>query len=177
MSAGLYDSAMPVIRPEADADRDAIAAVVRAAFGGEDEVALIAQLRSDGDALVSLVAAEGEAVLGHILFSRLGVEVDGAPVPAAALAPVAVRPDRQGQGIGAQLIEAGLEACRAAGIAAVIVLGHPDYYPKFGFSAELARKLRAPFSGDAFMALELVPGALAGASGSVRYAAAFGIED
>jgi putative acetyltransferase len=168
---------MTVIRPETEADHGAIAALVRAAFGGEDEVVLIARLRSDGDALVSLVAAEGETILAHILFSPLDVEVDGAPVPAAALAPVAVRPDRQGQGIGGELIESGLEACRAAGITAVIVLGHPDYYPKFGFSAEMARKLRAPFSGDAFMALELVPGALAGRSGRVRYAPAFGLDD
>ena len=168
---------MPVIRPETEADHDTVAALVRAAFGGEDEVVLIARLRSDGDALVSLVAVEGGAILGHILFSPLAVEIDGMPVSAAALAPVAVRPDRQGQGIGAQLIEAGLEACRVAGIAAVIVLGHPAYYPRFGFSADLARKLRAPFSGDAFMAVALVPGALDGDAGSVRYAPAFGIED
>ncbi len=167
---------MPVIRPETETDHAAVAAVVRAAFGGEDEVALIAQLRADGDALVSLVAVEDETVVGHILFSPLHVEVDGAPVPAAALAPVAVRPDRQNRGIGGQLIETGLAACRDAGIAAVVVLGHPDYYPRFGFSAALARKLRAPFSGDAFMATELVPGALAGEAGSVRYAPAFGIE-
>lgn len=116
------------------------------------------------------------AILGHILFSPLDLEIDGTPMPAAALAPISVRPDRQGQGIGGQLIEAGLEACRAAGIAAVVVLGHPGYYPRFGFSAALARKLHAPFSGDAFMALELIPDALAGRAGSVRYAPAFGLD-
>jgi len=167
---------MPVIRPEIEADHAAIAAIVRAAFGGEDEVELVARLRLDGDAQVSLVAVKDAVILGHILFSPLDLEVDGAPVPAAALAPVSVCPDRQGEGVGARLIEAGLEACRAAGIAAVVVLGHPGYYSRFGFSADAARKLSAPFSGDAFMALELVPGALAGRAGSVRYAPAFGLE-
>jgi putative acetyltransferase len=168
---------MLLIRPETEADHPAVAALVREAFGGEDEVDLIARLRPDGDALVSLVAVDGDALLGHVLFSPLGVEVDGAPVRAVALAPLAVRPDRQRQGIGYKLVEAGIEACRAAGIAAVIVLGDPEYYHRFGFESDTARKLSAPFSGDAFMALELTPDALAGGTGTVRYASAFGLED
>jgi putative acetyltransferase len=93
-----------------------------------------------------------------------------------SLVPLAVRPDRQGRGIGSRLVAAGLALLRERGWAAVVVLGHARYYPRFGFSAELARKLASPFPGEAFMALELVPGALAGGAGSVGYPAAFGVD-
>jgi putative acetyltransferase len=96
-------------------------------------------------------------------------------VNAAALAPVAVRPERQRQGIGTELVRAGIAACRAQGLGAIIVLGHVAYYPRFGFSAELARSLRSPFPGDAFMAMELIPDMLRGRRGAVRYAKAFGL--
>ena len=153
----------------------AVAALNRAAFGGDFEAKLVARLHLDCLVAVSLVAVEG-SVVGHILFSELAVEVDGRSVAAMALAPMAVRPDRQRQGVGTALVHEGLARVRTAGREAVIVLGHPQYYPRFGFSAAMARKLRSPFPGEAFMALELVPGALAGASGSVRYPAAFGID-
>ena len=98
-------------------------------------------------------------------------------VPALALAPVAVRPDHQKRGIGSALIRAGLAACRADGHRIVVVLGHAEYYPRFGFSAKLAEPLASPFSGkDSWMALELVPGALDGVVGAVQYAPPFGIE-
>jgi len=87
---------------------------------------------------------------------------------------VAVAPEAQGRGIGAALCRAGIEAVRALGVEAVVVLGHPDYYPRFGFSAEAARRLASPYAGSpAFMALELAPGALA-APLKVDYPAAFG---
>jgi putative acetyltransferase len=111
-------------------------------------------------------------IVGHVLFSRLPIEQVGGVVEGAALAPVAVRPEWQRQGIGSALIRHGLAVCRERGIAAIVVLGHPEYYPRFGFSADLAQNLIAPFSGPAFMALELRPGALSG-GGTVRYAAAF----
>lgn len=154
----------------------AVAAINRAAFGGEFEAQLIERLHRDSLVVTSLVAIERADVVGHILFSELPAEIDGRAVSAAALAPVAVRPDRQRQGIGARLIAEGLERVRERGCTAVIVLGHPEYYPRFGFSAALASKLNSPFPGDAFMALELVPGALAGTRGSVRYPAAFGVD-
>ena len=145
-----------MIRPAAPADAAAIRNVVAAAFGQADEADLVAE-------------HEG-VVAGHILFSRLGI---GAIV-GAALAPLAVAPGRQRTGVGAALTEAGIERCQALGVPAIVVLGHADYYPRFGFSAFLAAPLEAPFSGPSFMALELAPGALAG-GGRLRYAPAFGI--
>ncbi|HEV7367657.1 N-acetyltransferase [Arenibaculum sp.] len=168
------------IEEETQALAARIRAVLAAAFGGGNEADLVERLRADGLVRLALVALEdGEAedgeVVGHVVFSDLAVEVDGRKVDAVALAPVAVRPDRQRRGTGAALIRAGLERLRRDGCEAVVVLGHPRYYPRFGFSPALARKLAAPFAGDAFMALELAEGALAGAAGSVRYPDAFGI--
>ncbi len=154
----------------------AIDSLNRRAFGGPYEAELVAKLRRDGLVIAELVALDGDSLLGHILFSRLDVEVGGRRVEAAALAPMAVEADRRRQGIGSALIRGGLEACRRMGIAAVIVLGHPDYYPRFGFSAARARHLTTPFPGEAFMALELQAGCLDG-GGSVTYPHAFGIED
>jgi putative acetyltransferase len=161
------------IRPESPDDAPAVAALNREAFGGEDEVLLIERLRADGIITVSLVAVEDASLAGHILFSDLAVEVDARPVESVSLAPMCVRTDRQRQGIGSALVHAGLDAVRDAGYAAVVVLGHPEFYPRFGFSADLAAKLASPFTGPAFMALELVPGALDGARGTVTYPPAF----
>ena len=104
----------------------------------------------------------------------MAIERDGAIIAAAALAPVSVLPALQRQGIGSALIRAGNARCAEIGCAAIIVLGHQDYYPKFGFSAATAESLEAPFSGPHFMALELRPGVLK-AGGRVRYANAFGV--
>lgn len=163
------------IRALSAADHDAVAALNRAAFGGEDEVRIIDRLRRDDLVAVELVAVQAGVILGHILLSVLPTTMDGRPVRALALAPVAVLPGHQRRGIGGQLIEAALEEGRRLGFEAVIVLGHPAYYPRFGFSVALARRLASPFQGEAFMALELVPGALAGQAGTVTYPPAFGI--
>jgi putative acetyltransferase len=134
-------------------------------------------LRDGGFGVASLVAEDAAQIVGHILFSRLPIETDGRVLHGAALAPMAVMPARQRGGIGSALVRAGLVACRTAGIAAVVVLGHKGYYPRFGFSARAARGLRSPFpdAGDAFMALELVPGSLDLRDAAVRYAPPFGI--
>jgi putative acetyltransferase len=153
----------------------AVADLNRAAFGSDAEGTLIGQLRDDGLVLVERVALDAGEVVGHILFSRLGVEIEGRAIRAAALAPMAVRPDRQRQGIGSRLVLDGLAELRSICCQAVIVLGHPGYYPRFGFSATLAEKFAAPFRGKAFMALELMPGTLFGHAGSVIYPDAFGI--
>jgi putative acetyltransferase len=151
----------------------AVAELNRVAFGGDAEGELVSRLREEGLMLVELVAVDGNEVVGHILFSQLTVEVDCRPVIAASLAPVSVQPDRRREGIGAALIRKGLETLLVQGCQSVIVLGHPGYYPRFGFSAALARKLAAPFKGETFMALELTPGSLAGNAGSVSYPSAF----
>lgn len=160
-----------VIRPAAPEDHEAIRAVVVAAFGQPDEAILVDALRADGDALVELVAEEDGAVVGHILFSPLKTDT-GARF--AALAPLSVRPDRQKDGVGVMLMQVGHELCRAAGVEAVIVLGHPAYYPRVGYSAEAAGTVKAPFAGPSFMALALKPRAL-DAPVTVTYAKAFGL--
>lgn len=163
------------IREENKADFPEIAALTQAAFGGDYEATLIEKLRAAHLVIVSLVAVEQGSVIGHILFSELEVEVDGRRVTAAALAPMAVRPDRQRRGIGSKLVETRLDGLRDRSYEAVIVLGHPDYYPRFGFSPPLTASLVAPFSGRAFMGLELMSGSLSGSRGSVEYPEAFGL--
>src|SRR5690606_22745960 len=103
------------------------------------------------------------------LFSDLPIITTSGTVPALALAPMAVLPEFQRQGIGSELVRRGLDVCREQGHRIVIVLGHPDFYPRFGFSSDLAQPLLSPFSGEAWMALELVPGALEGVAGRVEY--------
>jgi putative acetyltransferase len=168
-------SAPVVIRVEQPGDVPHIRDIVAHAFGQRVEADLVDQLRADGDALISLVAvAESGELVGHILFSRLPIEGKrGSVTEAAALAPLAVRPEHQRMGIGTALTKAGIRACTARGLAAIIVVGDPKFYQRFGFSAAAARGLQSPYPGDAFMALALTPGALR-AKGSVRYAAAFG---
>ncbi len=165
------------IREEAAGDYKQVAALLDLAFGGSDESSLVAGLRAEGAVIAALVAAEDVIILGHVLFSELPIETESGPVRAAALAPLAVAPERQRQGIAAALVRAGLEACRERGVAAAVVLGDPDYYPRFGFSAQAAQNLHAPFSGPVFMAMELMPGSLEGVTGRVRYAQAFGLDD
>jgi putative acetyltransferase len=160
-----------VIRPAVSGDWPAIHAVETAAFGRPDEADLVDRLRADGDAMVELVAVEVGEVVGHILFSPLATDTGAA---FAALAPVAIQPDRQKDGLGGALIEAGIAACRDLDIVAIILLGHPSYYPRFGFSAEGARKVAAPFSGRSFMGLALTPGAL-DARVAITYAKAFSL--
>jgi putative acetyltransferase len=153
----------------------AVRSVNEAAFGQPDEADLVDRLRSEGLVLASLVAEYGTQITGHILFSRMWIDTARDSVPAAALAPMAVAPPYQRQGIGGRLIRSGLDRLRKRGEEIVIVVGHPDYYPRFGFTTENARSLESPFPRHAFMALELSPGALDGACGKVRYPAAFGL--
>ncbi|TAL38416.1 MAG: N-acetyltransferase [Phenylobacterium sp.] len=159
-----------MIRYARTADHSAIAEVNALAFGGSDEVRLIERLRADGDVLFELVAAEEDQVTGHILFSRLFA--DRAEM-FAALAPMAVRPGLQRAGTGSALIRAGLDAAREFGAHGVLVLGHRDYYPRFGFLAETAANVSSPYSGSpSFMALALEKGAFDGPL-SVAYPDAF----
>ena len=162
-----------IVREERAGDTEAIRAVNRLAFRGNAEALLVDRLRDGGLYIVSLVAEMNGRVVGHILFSRLPIETAQGALNAVALAPMAVIPDKQLKGIGSSLVLRGLAMCRDRGERIAVVVGHPAYYPRFGFSAHLARCLKSPFSGDMFMACELVPGALAGVSGTLRYPSAF----
>ena len=162
-----------MIREARPADHAMIRAVTQAAFDASrfDEAGIIEGVRGERRVLVELVAEDDGLIVGHVLFSRMRADP---PRAVAALGPVAVAPARQRTGIGEALCRAGVEACRAAGMEAIVVLGHPPYYPRFGFSAEAAAKLISPYAGNpAFMALELAPGALS-APLTVNYPKAFG---
>jgi len=163
------------IRPDTDEDRKTVWNLNHEAFGVEDEANLVDALRDGGFVEVSLVAEEDGEIVGHILFSRLTIVTDDRIVDALSLAPMAVLPSHQRQGIGSKLVEAGLEACPQQIHKIVVVLGHPEFYPRFGFSAELARPLESPFGGgEAWMAKELVPGVLSGVEGRIEYPPPFG---
>jgi putative acetyltransferase len=184
------------VRPEAAADRDDVFALVAAAFETEGEAVLVDRLREAATPLVSLVAVDGrprgarERLVGHILFSPVtlhpaadeddataGERSPGNAPRVMGLAPMAVAPAFQRRGVGTRLVRAGLDACRAQGAQAVVVLGHPDYYPRFGFrpAEELALGCEYEAPPGAFMAQELVPGSLAvraseAAAGGLRIA-------
>lgn len=164
-----------VVREREPADDEAIRRLNDLAFGGTFESTLVDDLRAAFLDAVELVAVEDGEIVGHILFSALATMIDDEAVPALSLAPMSVHPDRQRSGIGSALVQAGLTLAARREWQAVIVLGHPEYYPRFGFSAELASRLDAPFEGEAFMAIELVDGALDGRDGLVVYPAAFGL--
>jgi putative acetyltransferase len=162
---------MPLlIRAETAADHNAIRHVHRLAFGRDDEARLVDALREGGFSRVSLVAEKDGQVVGHVLFTDLPIITEEGNVAALALAPLAVLPACQRQGIGSALVRCGLELCGERGHRIAVVLGHPDFYPRFGFSPQPAAKLESPFSGrPSFMAAELVPGALEGVAGRVEY--------
>ena len=161
------------IHPEAAADHEAIRQVNRAAFGQDAEAELVDALREQGFVRLSLVADLDGQIVGHIMFSDIQIVTDSKTVAALSLAPMAVLPDRQRKGIGSRLVETGLIRCREDGYRIVIVVGHPAYYPRFGFSSELALPLQSKYAGEAFMALELVSGALDGVTGEVVYPSPF----
>jgi putative acetyltransferase len=164
-----------LIRPEEERDRAAVDAVNVAAFDRSDEAELVAALRAQVPDAISLVAEEGEAVIGHILFTP--VTLGGHPdLSIMGLAPMAVAPAHQRSGVGSALVRAGLEACRERAAGAVVVLGHAEYYPRFGFVPASRFGIASEYDvpDDVFLILELRPGSLASASGTIRYHAAFG---
>jgi putative acetyltransferase len=161
------------IREQEPADHDQIEAVNRTAFGGNLEAKLVNRLRNEGLVVASLVAVQDDRIVGHILFSGVLIETEHGAVNAVSLAPMAVLPECQRQGIGSELVRRGLQLCRERGKRIVIVLGDPKFYTRFGFSVKMARWLQSPYSGDCWMALELLPGALDGVRGVVRYPEAF----
>lgn len=166
-----------IIRPELPEDAPAIFEVHLQAFGQDGESRLVDALRHDGNINpeLSLVAVHKERIIGHILFCPVSIVSGTAETSALALAPLGVHQDYQCMGIGASLIEEGLGECRRLGHRIVIVVGHPGYYPRFGFTRAKEAGIVPPFPcpDNAFMPLPLVPGALDGIGGIVRYPEAF----
>ena len=165
------------IREETPEDRKAIFDVNVQAFGRQDEALLIEALRcsieSSGQKypFISLVAELDGQVVGHILFTQIHVEDGSLSTPVLGLAPLAVFPEYQKRGIGSQLVRSGLAWCSGTEYPAVVVLGHPDYYPRFDFLPAVRFGIRASFPGaeEALMVYELKPRALAGIKGTVIY--------
>lgn len=165
------------IRPETPADYEAIHRVNDVAFDRSNESKLIENLRQldKFDARLSLIAELEEKLVGHILFYPVIIRRVDAAFPSLSLGPVAVLPEYQKQGIGGELIRTGHVAAKKLGFDSVILLGHPEYYPRFGYQPAEKWGLTNPWhiEGDPFMALELVEGALAGKAGQVIYPAVF----
>ena len=162
---------MLTIRLETPEDIDSIRYVNEQAFGQKEEAGIIEKLRNRNALTLSLVAVQENEVVGHIAFSPVTIESKGAGFEAIALAPMAVLPAYQGKGIGSQLVRAGLEECRQLGHDIVVVLGHPTYYPRFGFVPAGPRGVDCEFEvpEEAWMISELREGALAGRGGIVKF--------
>jgi putative acetyltransferase len=156
-----------IIRDEKQADSEAIHELVAAVFRRPDEAVLINRLRSNGACVISLVAVEGDEIVGHVLFSRMI-----APFRALGLGPASVNPSRQRQGIASRLISTGLDKAREAGWQGVFVLGEPKFYSRFGFDPDLAGGFMCRYSGPHLMALALGR-ELPTREGMIEYALAF----
>jgi putative acetyltransferase len=155
------------IREEQPDDIEAVRRVNTEAFGQPDEAALVDKLRESCDEKVSLVAVDGDDVVGHILFTPATI----GDVRGMGLAPMAVVPERQGDGIGSKLVRAGLVELAERRCPFVIVLGHPEYYPRFGFERASTHGIRSEWDipNDAFMILVIDEAAMRGVSGLARY--------
>ena len=162
---------MVSIRLETPKDVDSIRYVNEQAFGQTGEASIVVKLRNRNVLTISLVATEGNEVVGHIAFSLITIESKDSSFGAIALGPMAVLPVYQRKGIGSQLVRAGLEECRRLGHDLVVVLGHPDYYPRFGFVLGKQKGIDCEFEvpDEAWMVLELREGTLAGRNGTVKY--------
>ena len=162
------------IRPEEEKDHAAVHAVNASAFGTPAEANLVDVLRATAQPAISLIAEDGGAIVGHIMFSP--VSLPGRPaLKIMGLAPVAVAPGRQCEGIGSALVRSGLDECKRLGFGGVVVLGHPGYYSRFGFSPSTRFGITCEYEvpKDAFMVVELQPGFLQGATGRIKYDPAF----
>lgn len=165
------------VRVETAADIHAVRKLNKKAFKGNSESKLVDAIR-EADYFIpglSLVAEKDGVIVGHILFTPIRIVAVKGETPALALAPMAVLPEFQNKGIGSALVKRGLGECKKAGHKIIVVVGHDEYYPRFGFVKAAVKGLELPFEApdEVFMALELVPGALDGVKGMVEYPAAF----
>jgi putative acetyltransferase len=166
------------IRPENPSDLEKISEINNFSFGQENEGKLVSLIRNSPHFIptLSLVAVKNGEVAGHILFSEVMIETSkGAIVNTIGLALMAVTPELQNQGIGSALVKAGLERCKELGYEHIVVLGHLEFYPRFGFEPSVKFGINPPFPvpENVFMVLELTEGALDGIEGTVKYSQAF----
>lgn len=174
-----------IIRQEQKSDHESTEVVVKTAFASaeqsdQNEHHLVSRIRKSEVFIpeLSLVAVSKDKheILGHILLSKVFISAsDYQKVESLALAPVSVLPDYQNKGIGKCLIQKALEKAKELGFQSVIVLGHPEYYPKFGFRKSSLWQIKAPFEvpEEALMASELLEGSLDNVSGVVEYPSIF----
>ncbi len=165
------------VRKAIKSDKQAISDVVIAAFGeveGQEIADLVTDLLADPSAqpVLSLVMTADDSVIGHILFTNVQIKHSQRIISASILAPLAVQPEYQNQGIGGRLVREGLKQLKTAGVELVFVLGHPGYYPKHGFSPAGIKKFEAPYpispeNSDAWMVQELQPGVIGHVCGQV----------
>jgi putative acetyltransferase len=159
------------IRPEIPEDRASIHYINQESFGRNQEADLVDKLRKRGILTVSLVAVQDTAIVGYIAFSPVEIASEKSSFGALTLAPIAVLPTHQNKGIGSQLVTAGLEECRRLGHEIIVLAGHPNYYPRFGFVRAYPKGIECEFEvpDEAWMIAELKQGALAGRQGKVRF--------
>ncbi|UNU26956.1 GNAT family N-acetyltransferase [Microcoleus vaginatus] len=165
------------IRTEKPEDVEAVRNINILAFGRENEAKLVDRLRGIASTF-SFLAVQADRIVGHIFFSLVAVEGKcSSNLSILGLAPVAVLPNYQRQGIGTLLIQHGLKECGRSGVQAVVVLGHPDFYSRFGFIPASRKSLKCEYdvSDEAFMVLELENGALQDCSGTVKYRSEFSL--
>ena len=163
---------MITIRPEQPGDISSVRAINETAFGQPAEANIVDSLRSACPNAISLVAVEDEKILGHIFFSPVSVSSGSRVSQGMGLAPMAVLPQRQRQGIGSMLVQAGIDAMRQRNCPFIIVLGHPEYYPRFGFVPASRHGIVCQWEGvpdGAFMVLIFDEAIMSGVSGVVRY--------
>lgn len=163
-----------IIRNEKIEDHEAVREVNLKAFPTDVEATLVEKLRSSMD-VISIVAVQDDKVVGHILFSPLTIEKDEESFSALILAPVAVLPEYQKQGIGSKLVENGIIECKNQGHSVITLVGHPEFYPRFGFKSAEACGIEHPFEvpSDVFMVYELEPDILNRINGVLKYSPAF----
>jgi len=168
-----------IIRAETKDDYSLVQTLNEIAFGQPDEAELVSKLRQNPDYLpeLSLVAEENNKIIGHILFTPAEIVNGEQHHKSLALAPMSVLPEQQNKGIGSTLVKAGFEKAKQLGFNSVIVLGHPDYYPRFGFLPAKQFGIHPPVEEwqAAFFAKELKDTALKNVSGEVKYLPEFGI--
>ena len=162
---------MLTIQPEKPGDAAAFHQVHILAFGQPKEADLVDALRRHGGMIISLVAVQDGRIVGHIAFSPVSITSDTGTIDAIGLAPMAVLPEYQRMGIGSQLVEAGLKACHNTPYGVVVVLGHAQYYPRFGFTPAKPQGIvwEHEVPEEVFMLKEIKAGALAQTRGVVQY--------